>query len=41
VDVLQLQQPGGKVLETKTFLNGHAIRTGSAFMLPSDIHADR
>ena len=41
LDVLKLQRPGGKALDTKTFLNGHAIHTGSAFTRPSDIHADR
>ncbi|HCX87122.1 MAG TPA: methionyl-tRNA formyltransferase [Gammaproteobacteria bacterium] len=41
LDLLKLQRPGGKALDTKTFLNGHAIRTGSAFTLPSEIYADR
>ena len=40
VDVLKLQRPGGKVLDTKTFLNGHAIAPGSVFTLPTDIHAN-
>ena len=40
VDVLKLQRPGGKVLDTKTFLNGHAITPGSVFTLPKDLHAN-
>tara|TARA_Y100001960_G_scaffold325372_1_gene407592 strand:- start:419 stop:1213 length:795 start_codon:yes stop_codon:yes gene_type:complete len=40
VDILKLQRPGGKALDTKTFLNGHPIAPGSVFTLPADIHAN-
>lgn len=39
VEVLKLQRPGGKVLDTDAFLNGHPIRSGSVFTLPTDRHA--
>ena len=39
LEVLKLQRPGGKVLDTDAFLNGHPIRSGSVFTLPTDRHA--
>ena len=41
LEVLTLQRPGGKALNTPAFLNGHPIRSGSVFALPRDRHAER
>ena len=41
LEVLTLQRPGGKALDTGAFLNGHPIRSGSVFTLSEDRHAER
>ena len=41
LEVLTLQRPGGKALDTGAFLNGHPIRSGSVFTLSGDRHAER
>ena len=41
LELLELQRPGGKALDTRTFLNGHSIEPGSMFMAPGPPDAHR
>jgi methionyl-tRNA formyltransferase len=41
LELLELQRPGGKALETRAFLHGHPIKSGSIFTAQVPGHAHR
>ena len=40
LDLLELQLPGRRVLDARSFLNGHAVKPGARFTTPGKGHAD-
>ena len=41
LELLELQRPGGKALDTRAFLHGHPIKSGSIFTTREADHAQR
>jgi methionyl-tRNA formyltransferase len=41
LELLELQRPGGKALDTRAFLHGHPIKSGSIFTARGPDHAHR
>jgi methionyl-tRNA formyltransferase len=41
LELLELQRPGGKALDTRAFLHGHPIKSGSIFTAQAPDHAHR
>jgi methionyl-tRNA formyltransferase len=41
LELLELQRPGGKALDTRAFLHGHPIKSGSIFTARVPDHAHR